>query len=128
MDELVNPRKHEHLRIARDDRDADRRKSYFEDIRLIHRALPEVDLDAVDTRVEFMGKTLSFPLLISSMTGGEGEELLTINRTLAAAAEATGIAMAVGSQRAMLVDRVARPSFELRAALRRVARSALAFT
>jgi len=114
MDEFVNPRKHEHLRIVRHDRDADRRKFYFDDIRLIHRALPEIDYDEVDTRVEFMGKTLSFPLLISSMTGGEGEELLRINRHLAAAAEETGIGMAMGSQRAMLVDRASLPSFALR--------------
>ena len=66
----------------------DRRKFYFDDIRLTHRALPEVDWQAIDPSVEFMGKTLSFPLLISSMTGGGNQLFKQINTNLAAAAEA----------------------------------------
>jgi len=61
-----------------------------------------------------MGKTLSFPLLISSMTGGVDAELARINRNLAEAAEAEGVALAVGSQRVMFSDPAARASFELR--------------
>jgi isopentenyl-diphosphate delta-isomerase len=110
----VNDRKVDHIRILRHDKDTDRRKYYFDDIRLTHRALPEMDLDEVDTRLDFLGKTLSFPLLISCMTGGSGEELLRINRNLAQAAEATGVAMGTGSQRVMLGDATARDSFMLR--------------
>lgn len=115
MSNSINDRKFDHIRILRHDKDTDRRKYYFDDIRLTHRALPEIDLDEVDTRLDFMGKTLSFPLLISCMTGGSGEELLTINRNLAQAAEATGVAMGTGSQRVMLADPTARDSFMLRA-------------
>jgi len=110
----VNDRKLDHIRVLRHDKDTDRRKYYFDDIRLTHRALPEIDLDEVDTRIDFMGKTLAFPLLISCMTGGSGEELLRINRNLAQAAEATGVAMGTGSQRVMLADASARDSFMLR--------------
>jgi len=119
----VSDRKLDHLRILRHDGDTDRRKFYFDAVRLIHRALPEMDLDEVDTGISFMGKTLSFPLLISCMTGGSGEELRRINRNLAEAAETAGIAMGTGSQRVMLEDPTARDSF----LLRDVAPSALLF-
>ena len=55
----------------------------------------------IDPSVEFLGRRLSFPLLISSMTGGDHELVRTINRNLAIAAQATGVALAVGSQRVM---------------------------
>ena len=92
----------------------DRRKFYFDDIRLTHHALPEISLTDVDPSVEFLGKTLRFPFLISSMTGGSGDQIKTINRNLAAAAEAEGVAMGVGSQRVLFSDPDARASFELR--------------
>ncbi len=114
MNSRMNDRKHDHLRILADDSDTDRNKSYFDEIRLKHRALPEIDMDDVDTSIEFMGKKLSFPLLISCMTGGAGEELRKINRNLAIAAETTGVAMGMGSQRVMLVDPSAVESFMLR--------------
>lgn len=110
----VNDRKVEHLRVIRHDPDADRRKFYFDTIRLTHRALPEIDFDEVDTRLSFMGKPLSFPLLISCMTGGGGEELHRINRNLAIAAETAGVAMGTGSQRVMIGNPQARESFMLR--------------
>jgi len=110
----LNERKHDHLRILSEDPETDRRKFYFDAIRLKHRALPDIDMAAVDAGTIFMGKQLSFPLLISCMTGGVGEELRRINRNLAIAAEATGIALGMGSQRIMLVDDEARHSFQLR--------------
>jgi len=110
----LNDRKHDHLRILSEDPDSDRRKFYFDQVRLKHRALPEIDMASVDAGTTFLGKSLSFPLLISCMTGGAGEELRHINRNLAIAAEATGVAMGMGSQRVMLVDEEARLSFQLR--------------
>ena len=122
MSELEK-RKVEHVKIVAQKDEMDRRKFYFDEIRLTHRALPEIDLKAIDPSVEFMGKKLSFPLLISSMTGGSGGQLETINRNLAAAAEAEGVAMGVGSQRILFAEPSARASFDLR----RVAPSALLF-
>jgi isopentenyl-diphosphate delta-isomerase len=110
----INQRKLDHINIVSQGGDIDRRKYYFDRIRLTHRALPELDLSEVETRVNFMGKTLSFPLLISSMTGGADEELIRINRNLALAAESEGVALAVGSQRVLRSDEAARESFELR--------------
>jgi isopentenyl-diphosphate delta-isomerase len=113
MSELEK-RKVEHVQIVAKDESMDRRKFYFDAIRLTHRALPEISLADVDPSVEFLGKKLSFPLLISSMTGGSGEQLATINRNLAEAAEAEGVALGVGSQRVMFSEPTARASFDLR--------------
>lgn len=111
---LINDRKVEHVAIVDKDAQTDRQRGYFDDVRLIHRGLPEIALDDVDTSVEFLGKRLSFPLLISSMTGGEHPLLEKINQNLATAAEATGVAMGVGSQRVMFGSPGAEPSFSLR--------------
>lgn len=112
--EQINKRKLDHIHIVSDDQRIDRRQFYFDRIHLTHRALPELNLSEVDPSVEFLGKKLSFPLLISSMTGGPDGELVKINRNLAIAAEAEGVALAVGSQRVFLSDDAARESFELR--------------
>jgi isopentenyl-diphosphate Delta-isomerase len=113
--DLVNERKIEHIRVIREDPDADRRRSHFDRVRLIHRALPELDLEAVDTSTVFMGKRLSFPLLLSCMTGGDHDLTRRVNGNLAAAAERTGTAMGVGSQRVMFRHSEARESFAVRA-------------
>jgi isopentenyl-diphosphate Delta-isomerase len=110
----TNQRKRDHLRIIREDGEVDRQKHYFDQIQLTHRALPEVNLSEIDTRCEFLGKTLAFPLLISSMTGGDSDELQLINRNLATAAERCRVAMGVGSQRVMMDSDAAADSFRLR--------------
>ena len=112
--EQINQRKLDHINIVSDGEGIDRRQCYFDRIHLTHRALPELNLADVDPSTEFLAKELSFPLLISSMTGGPDDELVKINRNLAIAAEAEGIALAVGSQRVFLSDDAARESFELR--------------
>lgn len=114
MPDSNNIRKLRHVRAIQGDPESDRRKYYFDDVRLTHRALPELDLDSVNPSIEFMGKKLSFPLLISSMTGGDHKVLRTVNKNLAAAAEETGVAMGIGSQRVMFSHPEARKSFELR--------------
>ena len=75
--------------------------SGLERYHFVHEALPELDLEAVDTTLNLFGKKLNAPILISSMTGGT-EEAKSINRRLAEAAQTVGVAMGVGSQRAAL--------------------------
>ncbi len=114
QNQTVASRKLDHLRAVLADPDVERGNSGFDHVKLIHRALPETDLDQIDTSCRFLGKSLRFPLLISSMTGGANDEIIRINRNLAAAAEETGVAMAVGSQRVMFTNPEARASFDLR--------------
>ncbi len=107
-------RKREHLDAIAQDPAIERGDSGFAAIRLTHRALPELALDKVDTRCEFLGKTLRLPLLISSMTGGDDPEIRRINHNLAQAAEHCGVALAVGSQRVQFTTPAAAASFRLR--------------
>jgi isopentenyl-diphosphate delta-isomerase len=73
------------------------------DVHLLHAALPEVDQDAIDLGIDLLGRRLRAPLVIAGMTGGH-PQAAPINATLARAAEAYGLAMGVGSQRAALRD------------------------
>ncbi len=85
----------------------------FERYRLIHQALPELNLTEIDTRVTLLGKQLQLPLLISSMTGGT-EAAGVINRNLAAGAQARGIAMGLGSQRTGIEQAETVETFQVR--------------
>jgi isopentenyl-diphosphate Delta-isomerase len=85
----------------------------FEGYRLIHQALPELNLTEVETGVELLGKRLQVPLLISSMTGGT-EAARAINRNLACGAQARGIAMGLGSQRTGIEQAETADTFRVR--------------
>ncbi len=115
-------RKAEHLRITMDEDVASGLANGFARYRFVHRALPDCDLDAIDTRQPFLGKTLRMPLLVSSMTGGT-DEATAINHRLAEAAQAAGIALGVGSQRSA----VERPSLAATFRVRDVAPDILLF-
>lgn len=110
----LRDRKAEHIRLALDAR-MQLGESWWDDYRFGHAALPEIDMAEVDTSVEFLGRRLSAPLLISCMTGGT-EIAGRINRNLGAAAEATGVAVGVGSQRKALEDPEKADTFRVREA------------
>jgi isopentenyl-diphosphate delta-isomerase len=113
VSEQTAARKAEHIRINLEEDVRSGLTTGLERYRFAHHALPELDLNAVDTTVEWWGKRLSAPLLISSMTGGTGSAG-PINRHLAAAAQSARIAMGVGSQRAALEDPQLAETFRLR--------------
>ncbi len=101
MDELIEARKADHLRLsASGDVDALAGPGW-DDVRLVHEALPEVDQCAIDLSVSFLGRDLRAPLVIAGMTGGH-RTAHDVNAVLARAAERHGLAMGVGSQRAAL--------------------------
>ncbi len=114
MTDQTNDRKIEHIRAFDIDPGIERNARYFDRIHLMHRGLPEVNLQEIDPSVSFLDKKLSFPLLISSMTGGNHDLVRKINKHLAQAAEHCQVAMAVGSQRVMFSDECAKESFDLR--------------
>ena len=103
-DTTLHDRKVEHLRINLEENvQFSANGNGFDRYRFIHQALPEIALDAVDTSLQFLGRELRAPLLVSSMTGGAAEAE-RINRNLAQAAQAARIAMGLGSQRAAIED------------------------
>lgn len=116
-------RKADHLRVCLEE-DVQFREttSGLEHYRFVHCCLPELDLRDVDLTTHFLGKTLSSPLLISSMTGGTDQAEL-INFRLAAAAQQYGLAMGVGSQRVAIEQPEVAKTF----AIRSVAPDALLF-
>lgn len=96
----TSDRKDDHIRIIEEE-DVETAGTGFEDIELVHEALPEIDRDEIDTSISLFGHRLAAPIVIESMTGGH-PNTTKLNRALAIAAEETGIAMGVGSQRAGL--------------------------
>ncbi len=103
MTEEVKQRKAEHVQVALKQDLLVAQGASWRDIRLIHQALPEVDLETIDTSINFLGRTLKYPILISAMTGGH-PDVTMINRNLALAAEKYGVALGVGSQRAGVLN------------------------
>ncbi|QQK08016.1 type 2 isopentenyl-diphosphate Delta-isomerase [Miniphocaeibacter halophilus] len=87
-------------------------ETLFEDIYIENNALPEVNLDEIDTSMKFLGKNISFPLMINAITGG-GEELADINEDLARLAKIFNIPMAVGSQTVAIEREECKSSFEI---------------
>ena len=75
----------------------------FERIEFIHNALPELDLKEIDTSTSFLKKKLSFPLMITGMTGGY-DGAIKINGDLALVCEEKKLALGLGSQRQALED------------------------
>ena len=102
---------HIHINLERDVRSA--LTNGLEKIHFIHEALPEINLDEVDTRINLFQKKLQAPILISSMTGGTDTAEM-INHRLAEAAQACGLAMGVGSQRAGLEQPEKMKTFQVR--------------
>lgn len=107
-------RKEDHIRInLEEDVGFPTLSTGLERYRFCHNALPELNLADIETQTPLFGKTLQLPLLIASMTGGtEYAEL--INLRLAEAAEARGVAIGVGSQRAALEDPGLVRTFQIR--------------
>ncbi|MQC26912.1 MAG: type 2 isopentenyl-diphosphate Delta-isomerase [Chloroflexi bacterium] len=109
----TSSRKSDHIRInleedVRSSLSTGLERYYFE-----HQALPEINLEDVGLSQTLFGRTLRAPLLISSMTGGT-KEAQTLNLRLAEAAQAEGIAMGLGSQRAAIEDASLANTFQVR--------------
>jgi isopentenyl-diphosphate Delta-isomerase len=99
----IERRKAEHLRIAAEEDIETRRAPGWDDVHLVHEALPAADAARIDLSARLLGHTLAIPLVIAGMTGGHsGAE--QVNQTLAEAAARHGLGIGVGSQRAALRD------------------------
>jgi isopentenyl-diphosphate delta-isomerase len=96
-------RKIEHVNICLQEDVQSRRGTQFDDIQFIHRALPEIDKDAIDLTTNFLGLRADAPVVIAAMTGGH-PQTYEINKRLAEAAEELRVPIGVGSQRAAVED------------------------
>ena len=106
-------RKAEHIKICLEQKAQARKATTgFEDIQLVHRALPEVDRQKISLSASFLGKKLSAPLIVGAMTGGT-EEATKINASIAGAVEKLGLGMGVGSQRAAIEDQKLEKTYSI---------------
>jgi isopentenyl-diphosphate Delta-isomerase len=102
--EETRKRKADHVRICLNEKAQARKATTgFEDICLVHRALPEINKQKIDLSTYLFEHRLNAPLIVGAMTGGT-EEAEKINATIAEAVENLGLGMGVGSQRAALED------------------------
>jgi isopentenyl-diphosphate delta-isomerase len=101
VDDPIEQRKADHLRLSATSDVEALGGPGWDDITLVHQALPEIDQSAIDLSVSFLTRPLRAPLLIAGMTGGH-RTAHEVNAVLARAAQRHGLAMGVGSQRAAL--------------------------
>ena len=109
----TSSRKADHIRINLDEDVRSGLTSGLERYHFVHQALPELNLEDVELNLELFGRELQAPILISSMTGGT-DQAGKINRVLAEAAQETGIAMGLGSQRAAIENPGLSGTFQVR--------------
>ncbi len=99
LDELIEKRKADHIEIClKENVQAKKATTGFEDISLVHRALPEIEREKINLSTTVFNYKFSAPLLVGAMTGGT-EKAAKINATIAEAIEELNLGMGVGSQR-----------------------------
>ena len=87
----INARKADHINICLNDR-IEPDYNYWNDVKLIHEALPEIDYDDIDTSSNVLGRRLDFPFMVTAITGGfDGAK--KINANIAKACAELGIGM-----------------------------------
>jgi isopentenyl-diphosphate delta-isomerase len=99
-------RKEDHLDLcATDDVAFQGKTTLFEQVQLVHDALPELAVSDIDLTTELVDRTLRAPLVIAAMTGGM-QRAEAVNRDLAQVAEEHGLAFGFGSMRPLLEEGV----------------------
>ncbi|MEM2815721.1 MAG: type 2 isopentenyl-diphosphate Delta-isomerase [Candidatus Bathyarchaeia archaeon] len=113
MAENTRKRKSDHIRIATTyNIQARNVTTGFEDIHLIHRALPEINREEIKLSTSVFGHRFSAPIIVNAMTGGT-PEAEKINAVIATTVERLGLGMGVGSQRAALEDKSLEKTFSV---------------
>ncbi len=96
---MISDRKLEHLLLCTHSDVEYHKKTGFNDVELVHRAIPEVDQEEIDLSTSLLGKRIDAPIIITAITGGHPSSL-EVNRKLSRAAGKLNIGMGLGSQRA----------------------------
>ncbi len=109
----ITIRKNDHIKINLEQDVQSSLSTGLEKYHFIHEALPDFDLEKVNTELSVFSKLLRAPILISSMTGGTKDSGI-YNFRLAEAAQECGIAMGVGSQRAAIEQPELSETFKIR--------------
>ncbi|MBC7091042.1 MAG: type 2 isopentenyl-diphosphate Delta-isomerase [Nitrososphaeria archaeon] len=104
MSDQTRRRKVDHISIClKQDIECKNISTGLEYVHILHNALPEMDLDEVDTTSNIFGYKISFPLIFDSITGGSRESK-AINRNIAEVAKEKNLALFLGSIRPAIED------------------------
>ena len=113
MAEETKKRKADHIKICLEHKAQARKATTgFEDIHLIHKALPEIDRAKIDLSTNVFGYKFAAPIIVGAMTGGT-EEATKINAAIAETVERMHIGMGVGSQRVAIEDKELAKTFAI---------------
>lgn len=113
MAEKTGKRKEDHIRICLEQNaQAKKATSGFEDITLVHRALPEINKKQINLSTTFLGKKFSAPIIVGAMTGGT-DQAAQINASIAEAVEKLHLGMGIGSQRVAIEDQKLEKTFAI---------------
>ncbi|MDR9410640.1 MAG: type 2 isopentenyl-diphosphate Delta-isomerase [Balneolaceae bacterium] len=108
----IQKRKKEHVELSIN-RDVNYQKTTgFDELDFVHNALPEINSTEVRLSASLFERDFSFPLFISSMTGGYSEAG-AVNTIIAEFCENNNLPFGVGSQRVMLEDPAEEESFSV---------------
>ena len=108
----IQQRKKDHVDLTVNKDVFYRKSAGFDRYDFVHNALPEVNPADVDLSANLLGREFSFPLFISSMTGGY-TEAGAVNAIIAKGCQKFNLPFGVGSQRAMLEDPSQVESFSI---------------
>ena len=98
--DAIGERKAQHLEIcaSADRYTVEGDTTMMQELRFLHRALPEINESQVDLTTTFLDMPVSMPVFISSMTGGSAEGY-RVNKILAQVAQHARIPVGMGSIR-----------------------------
>ena len=110
---MIEERKADHIEIClKQEVQARKTTTGFEEVQLVHRALPEIEREKIDLATTVFGYKFSAPVLVGAMTGGT-QKATKINAALAEAVEELNLGMGVGSQRAAIDNPKLERSFSI---------------
>jgi isopentenyl-diphosphate delta-isomerase len=110
---MIGERKADHIEVClKEDVQSRRATTGFEDVHLVHKALPEIEREKIDISTTVFGYRFSAPLLVGAMTGGT-EKAAKINAAIAEAVEELHLGMGVGSQRIAIDNPKTERSFSI---------------
>jgi isopentenyl-diphosphate delta-isomerase len=113
LDDSIEERKADHIEIClEEDVQAQKTTTGFEDVSLLHKALPEIEREKIDMSTTVFGYKFSAPLFVGAITGGTAKAL-KINSNIAEAVEELNLGMGVGSQRAAIDKPKLKRSFRV---------------
>ena len=111
--DLTSQRKKEHIELClTDEVSFKEKKTGFDNYEFEHYAITEVNISKIDFKTKFFNKKISYPFLISCMTGGT-TKAEDINSQLSVAANQLNIPLGVGSQRQALENKEYQKSYKI---------------